>query len=374
MKTDWLIVGAGFTGAVLAERIASQLNKKVVVIESRDHIGGNAFDRYDENGILIHRYGSHIFHTNSRRVWDYLSQFTEWRYYHHHVRAQVEGKLIPVPFNLNSLSSIFPAKMAERLECRLLETYGFGAKVPILRMLEQNDSEIKELGKFIYKNVFEGYTTKQWGLKPEELDSSVTGRVPVVVSRDDRYFQDSYQAMPRLGYTELFNRLLANKKISILLKCDYRDIVGEIQFERMVFTGAIDQYFGEIYGPLPYRSLEFEFVHEPADRFQECGVVNFPNDHLFTRIHDFPIITGQRTVGTTIAYEYPKPYIPGVNDPYYPIPREDNRELHSRYLSEAEKLRGTVLFAGRLADYKYYNMDQAVAHALQVFQNITQTL
>lgn len=261
MKVDWLIVGAGFTGAVLAERIASQLDQKVLVVEKRNHIGGNAYDYYNEHGVLVHKYGPHIFHTNSKKVWDYLSQFTEWRPYYHRVLASVEGKLVPVPFNLNSLYALFPPKYAERLEEKLICTYGFGVKVPILKMKEAKDEELRFLADYIYKNIFYGYTIKQWELTPEELDPSVTGRVPVYISRDDRYFQDTYQAMPKQGYTAMFGRILSHKNIKVLLNTDYREIVREICFNRMIYTGPIDVYFDYMHGSLPYR----------VDGFPELG-------------------------------------------------------------------------------------------------------
>jgi UDP-galactopyranose mutase len=369
MKTDWLIVGAGFTGAVLAERIASQLNQKVLVIDQRDHIGGNAYDYYNEHGVLVHKYGAHIFHTNAGRIWEYVSQFTSWRPYFHEVKALVEGKLVPVPFNLNTLEALFPRVMAQSLERRLIERYGFGAKVPILKMIEDGDADLKELAKYVYRNVFESYTKKQWGLKPEDLDASVTARVPVFISRDDRYFQDTYQGIPRLGYTEMFRRILSHPNIQVLLKADFRDVADEITFGRMVFTGAIDEYFNYIHGPLPYRSLRFELRQEPVSRFQTAAVVNYPNEYEFTRVIEFGHFSGQTLSETTIAYEYPEPHDPGVNTPYYPIPRGVNQEKYSLYAREAEKLNGRVIFAGRLADYKYYNMDQAVGRALKVFDS-----
>lgn len=371
MKTDWLIVGAGYTGAVLAERIASQCDQQVIVIDQRDHIAGNAHDYYDEHGILVHKYGPHIFHTNSKRIWDYLSRFTSWRPYFHEARAIVEGKSVPVPFNLNSLDALFPRCMAERLERRLVESYGFGVKVPILRMLEHSDNEVKELARYINRNVFEHYTVKQWGLKPEELDPSVTARIPVYISRDDRYFQDEYQALPRLGYTEMFRRMLAHPNIKLFLKTKYSDVADQIQYERMIYTGPIDEYFNYIHGPLPYRSLRFDFRHETMEGFyQDAPQVNYPNNHLFTRVVEYKRMNPQLHSGTTLGYEYPEAHEPGVNTPYYPIPREENRALYERYLKETEKLKGKVLFAGRLADYKYYNMDQAVGRALKVFEDV----
>jgi UDP-galactopyranose mutase len=368
MKVDWLIVGAGFTGCTLAERIATQLNQKVLLIDRRPHTGGNAYDHYDRNGILVHKYGPHIFHTNSKKVWDYLSAFTEWRPYHHHVLAVVEGKQVPVPFNLNSLEMLYPRRLAERLECALLEAYGFGVKVPILKMRENSNAELRSLADYIYKNVFYNYTVKQWELKPDELDPSVTGRVPVYISRDDRYFQDSWQAMPRYGYSALFQRMLNHRNIRVLLNTDYRELDGLAQFNRMIYTGPVDDYFDYLHGHLPYRSLRFDFVAVDEERVQNAGTVNYPNDYDFTRITEQKYLTGQRSAVSTLVYEYPQHYIPGENEAYYPIPREENREQYNLYLQEAEKLKGTVLLAGRLADYKYYNMDQAVARALKLFE------
>jgi len=368
MKVDWLIVGAGFTGATLAERIATQLNQKVLLVDRRNHVGGNAYDEYDEHGILCHRYGPHIFHTNSKRVWDYLSRFTAWRPYYHRVLAQIEGQMVPVPFNLNSLYALFPPRQAEKLEALLLEHFGFGVKVPILKMKDSENADLAALAGYIYRNVFHNYTLKQWELEPKDLDPSVTGRVPVYVSRDDRYFQDTYQAMPSLGYTEMFRRMLAHPNISILLQTDYRKVIDSISFNRMIYTGPIDDYFDFLHEPLPYRSLRFSFVTEDKEIHQPVGTVNYPNEYDFTRITEQKYLTGQRNAKTTLVYEYPQPYRHGENDPYYPIPQPSNKEHYDKYLAEVAKLNGTVLFAGRLADYKYYNMDQACARALKLFE------
>ncbi|HVW85191.1 MAG TPA: UDP-galactopyranose mutase [Bryobacteraceae bacterium] len=369
MKVDWLIVGAGFTGCTLAERIATQLDQKVLLIDRRNHVGGNAYDYHNQNGILLHKYGPHIFHTNSKKVWDYLSAFTDWRPYHHRVLAVVEGKKVPVPFNLNSLRQLFPESLADRMENALLDAYGFGVKVPILRMREHENADLRTLADYIYRNVFYSYTVKQWELKPEELDPSVTGRVPVYVSRDDRYFQDTYQAMPRFGYSALFEKMLDHRNIRILLNTDFRELDGLAKFKRMVYTGPVDDFFDHLHGHLPYRSLRFDFVNVDDDRVQECGTVNYPNDYDFTRITEQKYLSGQKLPGSTLVVEYPQKHVPGKTEPYYPIPREENRLQYNRYLKEVEKLNGTVLLAGRLADYKYYNMDQAVAHALKVFED-----
>lgn len=368
MKTDWLIVGAGLTGCTLAERIATELGQTVILIDSRNHVGGNAHDYYNADGILVHKYGPHIFHTNSQRVWDYLSRFTGWREYFHQVFGVVEGHRVPVPFNLNSIVQLFPAGLAARLEEALLRSYMYGAKVPILQLLQSDDKDLRFLADYVYKNVFLGYTIKQWGLRPEELDPSVTARVPVHVSRDNRYFQDTYQSMPAQGFSAMFDRMLAHKNIRIMLQTDYRAVEREITFKKLIFTGPMDEYFDSLYGALPYRSLRLEFETVGAEWFQETGTVNFPNEYAMTRITEFKHLSGQNHAKTTIVREYPCAYQRGETVPYYPVPRAENAGLYGRYLEEAKKLKGTVVFAGRLADYRYYNMDQAVAHALKVFE------
>lgn len=368
MKTDYLIVGAGYSGSVLAERIASQLGKTVLVIDQRGHIAGNAFDYFDETGVLVHKYGPHIFHTNSQKVWDYLSQFTEWRPYEHQVLAEIENKKVPVPFNLNSLHKLYSPKLAKKLEEMLIAQFGLETKIPILKLKESTQKELKSLADYIYQNVFYGYTVKQWDLTPEELDATVTGRVPVFISRDNRYFQDRFQAMPKKGYTEMFRKILQHPNIRVLLNTNYKDVIRDLNFNKLIYTGPIDTYFDYIYGELPYRSLKFDLKHKNQTNYQKVGTVNFPNKHNYTRITEYKHLTGQRIEGTTIAVEYPQPYQQGKNIPYYPIPREENRLLYNKYLSAAEKLNGSVLFAGRLADYKYYNMDQAVGRALSLFE------
>ena len=368
MKVDWLIVGAGFTGCTLAERIASQLDRRVLLVDRRSHVGGNAYDCYDQHGMLVHKYGPHIFHTNSKKVWNYLSRFTEWRPYFHHVLATVEGKRVPLPFNLNSMAALMPARYAEKLECLLLQNFGMGAKVPILKLREVANDDLRFLANYIYENVFYGYTLKQWEYKPEELDASVTGRVPVYISRDDRYFQDSFQAMPKPGFSPLFARMLDDPRIHVLLQTDYRQILADVKFNRMVFTGPIHKFFDNAHGPLPYRSMRFEHTTLDTEWHQEVAVVNFPNDYDFLRITEQKYLTGQTAPKTTLVKEYSQMHVEGENEPYYPIPRPENRELYALYTKTAEKLNGSVLFAGRLADYKYYNMDQAVARALKLFE------
>ena len=369
MKVDWVIVGAGFTGSTLAERIATQLGQTVLVVERRSHVGGNAYDEYDENGVLAHKYGPHIFHTSSKKVWDYLCHFTEWRPYEHRVLAVVDGRKVPVPFNLRSLHALFPPQRAAQLEDLLVEHYGCGSKVPILKLRENSNKELKVLADYVYEKIFYGYTLKQWELRPEDLDPSVIGRVPVHVSWDDRYFQDTYQAMPKLGYTPLFSRMLERPNIHVLLNTDYRAIIGEVKFNRLVCIGPIDEFFDYVHGALPYRSLAFEFASMGCEWYQEVGTVNYPNAEKFTRITEQKYLSGQALPGTLLIREYPQKYVTGQNQPYYPIPREANREQHKLYQREAAKLNGSVLFAGRLGDYKYYNMDQAVGRALKLFED-----
>lgn len=366
---DWVIVGAGFTGAVLAERIATQLDERVLIIDRRDHIAGNAYDYEAAHGLLVHKYGPHIFHTNSEKVWRYLSRFTEWRPYFHRVLGMVEGNAVPVPFNLNSIAATFPPHMAEALSRRLIETYGYGKKVPILKMLEGTDEELGFLAKYVYDNVFKNYTKKQWDLAPEDLDPGVTARVPIYVSRDDRYFQDSYQAMPKEGYTKLFQRLLNHPNITTSLSTEYKDVAGMWPQARTIFTGPIDEYFDYAHGALPYRSLRFEITEEPEAGFvQPVGTVNYPNEFDFTRITELKHLTGQRAPSSLLVTEYPQAYAPGENEPYYPIPTEETSRRLRPYQDMARDLSGKVFFAGRLGDYAYYNMDQACARALALFE------
>ena len=371
MKVDWLIVGAGFTGSVLAERLASQLGQKVLVIEQRHHIGGNAYDYYNEHGVLVHQYGPHIFHTNAQVIWDYLSQFTSWHRYYHRVLAMVDGNQIPLPFNLNSLYALFPPHYADKLTQQLLDQYGFNVKVPILKIRQEaRGDDLTFLADYIYKKVFYNYTVKQWNLTPEELSPAVTARVPIYISRDDRYFQDQFQGLPKFGYTALFQRLLTHPNIKILLNTSYQEIKTEIQYQKMVFTGAIDEFFEYQYGELPYRSLDFQAIHTPQNQIQSVGTVNYPNEYHYTRTTEFKHLTGQHVDGSTYIEEYPQPYQRSNNIPYYPIPKTECRELYKKYQQEADKLSDRVIFAGRLADYQYYNMDQAVARALSLFERV----
>lgn len=379
---DFIIVGAGLSGSVMAERIARVMDRKVLVIEKRSHVAGNVYDRFDEKGILIHQYGPHIFHTKLRHVWDYLSRFTEWRFYHHRVLGHIDGRLAPIPFNLNTLHQLLPGKMADRLEDKLVRTFGFPTKVPILKLRESDDDELKMLADYIYEKVFLHYTTKQWGMRPEDLDPSVTGRVPVSISRDDRYFQDAYQGMPAHGYTAMIERMLDHPNIKLLLNTDYREVLetdwadgtvklfGQPFAGKLIFTGKIDELFEYEFGELPYRSLRFEFETIRQEQYQPVGTVNYPNEYAFTRITEFKHLTGQRHPYTTIVREYPQVYekdVPGRDIPYYPIPRPENQERYKLYLRKAQQFDRLILL-GRLAEYTYYDMDACVAKALKVFE------
>src|SRR5213593_4113270 len=337
MTIDLVVVGAGLSGAVIAERAARVLGWRVVVIEQRGHIAGNAFDCLDKHGVLVHRYGPHVFHTNSDKVWAYLSQFTGWRPYEHRVRAMIGDRLVPVPFNLSSIAPLFSHSRAQSVRAALVQEYGFGASVPILRLRASRNRLVRTLADFVYERVFLGYTIKQWGLRPEELDGSMTARVPVRVSHDDRYFTDRFQALPRDGYTALVGRMLAHPNIDVILQTDFHDVASQLRYGRLVYTGPMDRFSDYRHGELPYRSLRFAFCHFGSERVQPTGSLTYPNQHAYTRTCEFNVLTGQRAVGTTLSYEYPQPNQPGHTTPYYPIPRPENRALYQRYREDADK-------------------------------------
>jgi len=370
VRIGTLVVGAGFTGAVLAEQIASRLGEDVLVVERRDHIGGNAYDYHDEAGLRVHRYGPHIFHTKSERVWNYLSRFTDWRSYEHRVLAEIDGIQVPVPFNFRSIDMLFAAETTRRLKATLVREYGRNNKVPILKLRQTSDSDLRKLADFIYEKVFYGYTLKQWGFSPEELGSSVTGRVPVVMGYDDRYFDDSYQAIPLPGYTHLFRKILAHPKIEVSLSTEFNDVRASVEYQRLVFTGPLDEYFNYKLGVLPYRSIRFSRLSYEQEQFQAVAQVNYPNQHEYTRITEFKHLTGQKCPKTSVAYEFPEPFEPRRNEPYYPIPKRETRDLYGSYAAMANSLPESVYFVGRLADYKYYNMDQATGRALTLADQI----
>lgn len=360
---DYLIVGAGFAGSVVAERLATQLDARVLIIDKRNHIGGNAYDFYNEAGVLVHKYGPHIFHTNAKKVFDYLSRFTEWRSYEHRVLAQVDGRLLPIPINLDTLNQFY----GKHLSSADVEDFLATIAEPRAAIVTSEDVVVSRVGRELYNKFFRNYTRKQWNLDPSELDASVTARVPVRTTRDDRYFTDQYQAMPLRGYTKMFENMLDHPNIHIMLQTEYEDIKDSIGFRELVFTGPVDEYFSYCYGKLPYRSLRFEHHTHHCEQFQAAAVINYPNDHAYTRITEFKYLTGQEHSKTSIVYEYPE----SEGDPYYPVPQPRNAELYAQYKALADAIPG-VYFAGRLATYRYYNMDQVVAQALTLSSKIAE--
>ncbi len=355
---DYLIVGAGYAGSVLAERLGRGSGKKVLLVDRRPHIAGNAYDCYDDAGVLIHKYGPHIFHTNSREVFEYLSSFTEWRPYEHRVKASVDGQLVPIPINLDTINQLYGLK----LNSMEVEEF-FATQAEACESIRTSeDVVVSRVGRELYEKFFRGYTRKQWGLDPSQLDAMVTSRVPVRTNRDDRYFTDTYQAMPQRGYTRMFENMLDHPNIKIMLNVDYREICDEISYDKLIFTGPVDEFFDYRYGKLPYRLLRFDFKTVNQERVQPVAVINYPNEHLYTRVTEFKHLTGQEHLKSTLVYEVPQ----AEGDPYYPVPRPENAELYKKYQALAEAT-PDVQFVGRLATYKYYNMDQVVGQALSVY-------
>jgi UDP-galactopyranose mutase len=358
---DYLVVGAGFGGAVIAERLAAGAGKKVLIVDKRSHIGGNAFDHYNEAGILVHKYGPHIFHTNSREVFDYLSRFTAWRPYQHRVRALVDGQVLPMPINLDTVNRLYGLNLTSFQ----MEQFFASVAEPRPHIRTSEDVIVSKVGRELYEKFFRNYTRKQWDLDPSELDAAVTARVPVRTNRDDRYFSDTYQSMPLHGYTRMFERMLTHPNIKIMVNTDYREIEQVIPFAEMVYTGPIDEYFDLRFGKLPYRSLEFRFETFERPVFQEAPVINYPNENPYTRCTEFKYLTGQDHPKTTVVYEYPR----AEGDPYYPVPRPENAAIYHEYQTLAART-PNVQFCGRLATYKYYNMDQVVAQSLTLYKTL----
>jgi UDP-galactopyranose mutase len=364
-RYDYLVVGAGFAGSVIAERLASQHGARILLIDRRPHIGGNAYDEPNEAGILYHKYGPHIFHTNSQQVVDYLSQFTAWRPYEHRVRAVVRDKLVPIPINRTTLNELFDLDLKTDEEAA---DYLASRAEPVDDIKTSEDVVINAVGRELYELFFRGYTRKQWALDPSELDKLVTARIPTRTNTDDRYFTDTFQAMPADGYTAMFERILDNPLIEVRTGVDYRDVRNEVEFDHLIFTGPIDEYFDYRFGKLPYRSLKFDHQTLEQERFQDTGTVNYPSEDVpYTRISEYKHLTGQRSPVTTVTYEYPS----AEGDPYYPIPRPENQELFKKYEALADETEG-VTFVGRLATYRYYNMDQIVGQALATFRRMNE--
>lgn len=378
-----IVIGTGIAGSVVARKLAEEANEKVLLLERRDHIAGNCYDCEDEHGIMIHVYGPHIFHTNKEEVFEYFDRFTEWFFFPHEVVANVSGKFIPIPFNLNTLHMVYDEETAKRLENKLIEAYGEGSRVPIMRLRENEDEDIRRIADYVYKNVFLHYTMKQWGQTPEEISPEVTGRVPVLVSYDNRYFQDKYQGVPKNGFTKLIANMLEHENITVRCGVDAKDVLeftddgrilmdGEVFTGKVIYTGALDELFELRHGRLPYRSLNFDFEHYEQDDYQGHSVVNYTVSEDFTRITEFKHLTGQKnTDGTTIVKEYPFAYTGAEGEiPYYAILNEKNEALYRKYVEDAKKYENLYLL-GRLAEYKYYNIDAMAEKAMLLAEQLT---
>lgn len=372
---DAIIVGGGCAGATIARKYADN-GKKVLLIERRNHVAGNCYDEIDTKGVMIHKYGPHIFHTSDEDVMKFLSRFTEWHDYEHEVLANVYGQYIPVPFNLNTLNIVYGEEKAKVLEEKLVNTYGYGSKIPIMKLRENKDTDIQMIAEYVYNNIFLKYTMKQWGQTPNEVDASVTARVPVVISHDNRYFHDKYQKMPKDGFTKMFDNMLSSENIEVMLDTDAKDVIkidnnivyykGEEYKGEVFFTGQVDELFDYEYGRLPYRSLNFVFEQYDMEYFQPKSVINYTVDEEYTRITEFKYFLNQKTDGTTIIKEYSIPYEGKEGQiPYYSILNDENIAKYNKYKAKADKIPNLHL-VGRLAEYKYYNIDAIVKRAIEV--------
>ena len=373
MSQTNIIVGSGFSGSTMARLIAEKLDEKVVVVDKKDHIAGNSYDYRDENGIMIHKYGSHIFHTNNEKVWSFLKQFTDFNTYMHEVVGILDGIEAQIPFNFTTLYQIFPETLAKRLEEKLLKEFEYNKKVPILEFQKQDDEDLKFLAEYVYEKIFLNYTTKQWGVSPKDVDGAVTARVPVYLSKDNRYFQDKYQGIPLEGYTKVVEKMLDHPNIEVVLNKDFAEFKKEnsdlLKNARIFYTGSIDEFFDYKFGKLPYRSVNFKFETHNREFYQTHACINYPNNYDFTRIHEYKHYLNDKSEKTVIAKEYSEFFELGKNERYYPIASEENAKLYQKYLDEAKNLKD-VYFFGRLGDYKYYNMDLAVARAIELFEEV----
>ena len=379
---DCIIIGSGIAGAAAARILAEEQGRKVLVLEKKHHIGGNCYDGKDEYGILVHWYGPHIFHTGNEEVYEWLSRFTDWYAFGHEVVARVGDKLLPVPFNLNTLKMVYGEEKAAVLEKKLVDTFGFGARVPILKLREQQDEDLRAIADYVYENVFLRYTMKQWGQTPEEIDPAVTGRVPVVISYDNRYFGDKYQGMPRDGFTPMFEKMLAHPNIEIRTNTNAKDALvisekegkglleGQEFHGTVIYTGPVDELFDCRFGRLPYRTLRFDFEHYDKPDYQGHSVVNYTVSEDYTRITEFKYLTGQKADSTTIVKEYPFAYTGAEGEiPYYAIMNEENNALYRKYADLAAQIPDFHLL-GRLAEYKYYNIDAMAAKAIALARSL----
>ena len=363
-----LVVGAGFSGATIANLLAEKSNEKVLIIDKKNHIGGNCYDYRDKNGIMIHSCGSHIFHTKSEKVWNYIRQFTDFNTYMHKVIGIIDGIETHIPFNFNTLYDVFPKSYAELLEQKLLDTFNINTKVPILEFQKQDDDDLKYLANYVYEKIFLYYTTKQWSALPTDVDDDVTARVPVYLGKDNRYFQDRFQGIPLEGYTATIKNMLKHKNIKVKLNTDFKSL-DLSKFDKVFFTGSIDEFFKYKFGQLPYRSVRFKLETHNMEFYQSGACVNYPCNYDFTRIHEYKYYLNDKSDKTVIAKEYSEDFELGKNERYYPVPNDENSELYHKYLYEAEKLKN-VYFLGRLGDYKYYDMDGAIKRAIELYESI----
>lgn len=361
---DYLVVGAGFAGSVIAERLAAGADKTVLLCDRRPHIGGNAYDHPDAAGILVHKYGPHIFHTNSPEIFSYLSRFTAWRAYEHRVLACVDGKLLPIPINLDTINKLYEVRLTEKQ----IEAFLAARAIPCASPRTSEQVALSRVGRDLYEKFFRNYTRKQWGLDPSQLDAQVAARIPVRTNRDDRYFTDRFQSMPKHGFTRMFENMLAHHNIELALGIDYRQLRKEVNVKEIIYTGPVDEFFEFRFGRLPYRSLRFEHQTLNKQWHQPVAVVNYPNDFNYTRVTEFKHLTGQQDSRTSIVYEYPQ----ASGDPYYPIPQPENASMYANYRVLAEQHR-RVHFVGRLATYRYYNMDQVIGQALALYRKLTRS-
>ncbi|NPA34423.1 MAG: UDP-galactopyranose mutase [Chlorobi bacterium] len=374
---EYVVVGGGLAGTIIAEHIARVLNKKVLIIERNLVLGGHCYDYVHESGIRVHKYGPHLFHTPFKEVWEYLSQFTEWDYYQHRVMGWIDGKYVPIPFNFNTLYALLPTEFARRLESKLLEKYDYGSRIPIKEFMDADDEDLRFLANFVYEKIFYGYTSKQWGRKPEEISADVLARVPIVLSRDDRYFNDQYQGVPKRGYTTMIRNIATHKNIFVLLNTHHKELIkldnGRIYLDGqefkglLIYTGSIDDLFDYKFGHLPYRSLRFRWqvVHEK--QFQPVAQVNFPLEYEYTRITEYKHIHPLDVPYTVVAYEFPEEYEYGKNLPFYPLFTEGGQEAYLKYQELAKKYKNLILL-GRLAEYRYYDMDDTVKRSMEIFE------
>ena len=359
MKFDYVVVGAGLAGLTIAERIANILNKQVLIIEKRHHIGGNVYDSYNDDGILIHNYGPHTFHTNDKEVFDYVLQFTKWHDYQHRVLSYVDGNFVPLPISLETINQLYNLNLSED------EMDGFinGKKIPIKEITNSEEVVLSQAGKDIYEKFFKNFTIKQWGVSPAELDPSVIKRIPFRKNRDTRYFTDRYQGNPAYGFTRMCEKMIENSNIHVMLNTDYKTVIDQIDYNTMIYTGPLDYYFDNKFGKLLWRSIRFEFETYDIESYQPTASTRYPNDYDYTRITEFKKMTGQVHPKTTILKEYPC----FGEEPYYTYPTKEWKELAERYKKLALKEK-KVIFLGRLAEYKYYDMDDVIRRALDVFE------